>query len=52
MLGIHQHNSYHLAWVEAREDADVIPTERVSHQDVGALFTRAIQERAKFLRDL
>jgi hypothetical protein len=52
MLGIYEHDSYHVVWIHGREDADVIPTERMSNHYEGSLFARSIQERPKFLRDL
>jgi hypothetical protein len=42
MLRIHEHKSYHVVWIHARENADVIPTERVPNHYVGSLFTRGI----------
>ena len=42
LLGIYEHDSYHVVWIHAREDADIISTERVSNHYVRSVFTRSI----------
>jgi len=42
MLGIYEYGSCDVVWIRSREDADVIPTERVPNHYERSLFTRSI----------